>query len=112
MDQDLAVAYLHVFLTDKAFIKYKATIRLPRATTDKDIILQAIKKLFAACYQPNIWYRQTGIILAELVTSRYKQYSVLFQEEELHLAKQKKIYEVIEQINQKRGKQIVRIQAG
>lgn len=89
MDQDLSVKYLKVFLRTKDFKRYRSKKRLPRATANKDILLKNLRELFEDCYQPTLLFRQTGIILSELETSRYKQYSVLYPEEEKQLEKQK-----------------------
>lgn len=107
MDQDLRVKYLKVFLRTKDFKRYRSKRRLPRAIADKDILLKNIRALFEDCYQPALLFRQTGVILSELETSRYKQYSVLYPEEEKQLEKQKAIYQVIESINKKWGKKVV-----
>lgn len=108
MDNDLAVKYLKVFLRSKTFARDKASKRLPRATADKHIILKEMKALFELAYQPGELYRQTGVVFTELLTARYKQFSVLDDPEEQDLKKQRILYETIEHINHKRGKQIVK----
>ncbi len=108
MDNDLAVKYLKVFLRSKTFARDKASKRLPRATADKQIIVKEMKALFELAYQPGELYRQTGVVFTELLTARYKQFSVLDDPEEQDLKKQRILYETIEHINHKRWKQIVK----
>ncbi len=108
MDQEGSVRFLKVYLKTKEFTKRKAFKRLPRATADKDLLLKLLRELFNKAYSKDHLYRTTWIVFTELETAtEYKQYSMLDDEEETTLARQKKILEVMDLINHKRGGQII-----
>ncbi len=108
MDQHCSVRTLKVYFKTKEFTKRRAKKRLPRATADKAFLLTLLRQLFDQAYSDQYLYRTTGIVLTELETANeYKQHSILDYEEENKLANQKKILEVIDLINNKRGGQII-----
>jgi len=108
MDQQGSVKYLKVYLKTKEFTKKRASKRFPRATADKVFLLKLLRELFEQAYSSQHLYRTTGVVFTELeITDEYKQHSILDYKEENRLASQKKILDVIDLINNKRGGQII-----
>jgi DNA polymerase-4/DNA polymerase V len=101
----LAATKLIVFLRRQDFTDSGAELKLTCPSAHPSDLFALLKEGFATLYQPNVLYRQTGVVLAGLVAEAKVQYSLF--DDTAKIEKMSKVYEAMDMLSEKFGKYTV-----
>lgn len=96
---------LSVMLRTKDFKVIEATVKLEKPTNSEQTLLKHAQELIKKIYQSKTLYRSVGITLKNLVYGKPVQQSLFEQEER----EDDKISRLIDELEQKYGKQVVKL---
>ncbi|MES2662646.1 MAG: DUF4113 domain-containing protein [Pseudomonadota bacterium] len=92
-----------------AYYAKAATAQLPQPTHDTRELLHVAHVLLEKIWRPNYQYAKAGILLDHLSHERIEQFDLFYQEKtEAELQRSDALMKVIDQINQRQKKKIVR----
>ena len=103
---NLAATRLIVFLRKQDFTSSGVEIKLSRPTAYPVELFGLLRRGFHDVYLPRTLYRQTGVVLAGLVSEAGIQYSLF--EDTARIEKMARIYECVDELSRKYGKHTVR----
>jgi len=101
----LAAARLIVFLRKQDFTSSGAEIKLSRPTAYPVELFGPLRQGFQHVYQPLVLYRQTGVVLADLVAESGVQYTLF--DDTARIEKMARVYDTVDRISQKFGKHTI-----
>ena len=101
----LAATKLIVFLRRQDFTDSGAELKLTCPGAHPSDLFALLKEGFATLYQPNVLYRQTGVVLAGLVAEAKVQYSLF--DDTAKIEKMSKVYAAMDMLSEKFGKYTV-----
>jgi len=101
----LAASRVVIFLRRQDFTGSGVELKLTRPTAYPVELFELLREGFGHLYQPTSLYRQTGVVLAELVEEKCLQYSLF--DDTTKIEKMAKIYESVDLISQKFGKHTI-----
>ncbi len=102
---NLAAKRLIVFLRKQDFTSSGIEIKLSRPTAYPTELFRPLREGFNHIFIPGNLYRQTGVVLAGLVSESGTQYSLF--DDTSRIEKMAKIYDAVDQISQKFGKHTI-----
>lgn len=101
----LAATRLIIFLRTKEFRNTGIEIKLNRATAYPADIFRPLREGFKRIYELHSFYRQTGVILAGLVSEGGVQYTLF--DDPARIEKMSRIYHAVDELSKKFGKYTV-----
>jgi len=101
----LAVTRLIVFLRTQDFRDRGVELRLSRPTAYPAELFGALKQGFHELFEPEVLYRQTGVVLAGLVQASVIQYTLF--EDTARIEKMERIYHAVDLLSERFGKYAV-----
>jgi len=101
----LMAARLVVFLRKQDFTSSGVEIQLTRPTSYPIELFGPLRDGFHQIFKPGCPYRQSGVVLAGLVSESGIQYSLF--EDTTKIDKMEKIYDAVDQLSQKYGKHTI-----
>jgi DNA polymerase-4 len=101
----LAATRLIVFLRTQDFRDRGVELRLSRPTAYPAELFEALKEGFHELFEPEVLYRQTGVVLAGLVPASVIQYTLF--EDTARIEKMARIYHAVDLLSEKFGKYAV-----
>ena len=102
----LAATRLIVFLRRQDFRNVGVELKLNRPTAYPGEMLEILEKGFKSIYLPNTPHRQTGVVLAGLVSENKVQLTLF--DDTARIEKMSKIYNTVDTLSKKFGKHTVR----
>lgn len=115
--QNLAVQTLAVFVQTNRFredlpqYNRTAQFRLISPTDDLRLITKIAKQCLNTLFKPGYQYKKAGVCFNDLIPKQYQQLDMWHQASEESLAKKDALMKVYEKINQKYGKETIRLAA-
>jgi DNA polymerase V len=110
--QRLAASHLTVFISTSRFrqnpeetYSAAASWQLPFPTSYTPVIVAAAQALLERVYKPGFVYHKAGVLLADIVTDRERQQSILFG---IDNERRARLMEAVDQINRRYGSYTVR----
>lgn len=101
----LAATRLIIFLRKQDFTDSGIEIKLSSPTPYPSYLFRPLRKGFNYLYQPRTLYRQTGVVLAGLVSESNIQYT--FFDDTVKIEKMSRIYDTIDRLSEKFGKHTI-----
>ena len=101
----LAASRLVVFLRKQDFTGDGVEIKLNRPTSYPIELFGPLRKGFEQVFEERALYRQTGVVLAGLVSEGDMQYTLF--DDTAKIAKMEKIYQCVDKLSQKFGKHAI-----
>jgi DNA polymerase-4 len=98
----LSATRLIVFLRKQDFTSSGVEIKLSRPTAFPVELFGPLRRGFEQVYRPRTLYRQTGVVLAGLVSEAGTQYTLF--DDAAKIEKMAKIYECVDELSRKFGK--------
>ncbi len=102
----LAATRLIVFLRRQDFTDNGAELKLTCPTAHPSALFGPLREGFDHIYRPDTLYRQTGVVLAGLVTESIVQYTLF--DDTARIEKMSKVYDAVDMLSEKFGKYTVR----
>ncbi len=106
---NLAAKELVILLRDNSFRHYGLKAKLNRSSNHPNEIIDLAESLFDKLFISNVRYRQTGVVLADLMPNDSIQTSLF--EDPLRLSKLERVYQAVDNLSEKYGKHTVRLAA-
>lgn len=101
----LAATRLMVFLRRQDFTDSGIEIKLTSPTAYPIALFQPLRKGFQRLYRQGTLYRQTGVVLAGLVSEDNVQYTLF--EDTARIEKMGRIYQIVDQLSERFGKHTI-----
>ncbi len=102
----LSATRLIVFLRKQDFMSSGVEIKLSRPTAYPVELFGPLRRGFEQVYRPRTLYRQTGVVLAGLVSGTGIQYTLF--DDTTKIEKMARIYECVDELSRKFGKHAIR----
>jgi len=102
---NLAATRLIIFLRTKEFRNSGIEFKINRATAYPSDLFQPLREGFKRIYNHCSFYRQTGVVLAGLVSETVVQYTLF--DDPSRVEKMSRIYHAVDELSQKFGKYTV-----
>lgn len=99
------------FRQDLAQHQPSACVRFINPTDDLRIFTESALSCFKACYKPGFQYKKAGVLLEEISSNALKQSDLFYHEEEGALERKEAFLKVFDKINQRYGKDTLRLAA-
>lgn len=102
----LCTKRLIIFIKTQDFRETACEIRLTNYTSYPEDVFPAVRRAFDSIYKAGELYRQTGVILLELISAKLKQRSLF--EDSVRTEKIERLYDYIDGLRIKFGKDIIK----
>jgi DNA polymerase-4/DNA polymerase V len=102
---NLATQRIVLFLRQQDFRDAGIEVKISRPTAIPNDLFSSLKEGFLKIFRPNTPYRQTGVVLCDLVSEEKHQYT-LFDDTVL-IEKMSKLYKAVDTLSEKFGKHTV-----